>query len=467
MTIGQRDAGGVNVNASPGGSLISSNLSLVNHASDGTLTFNVAHNASAPYDLLVSGAISTTPAGLAGTAVIKAGPGLMVMSGANTYVGPTTVTAGTLQIGNGGSGEALSSGSISVSSGAVLAFNQTDALTISPSAGISGGGALVKFGSGTVVLGSTNNAYTGGTTVNAGVLTATNSGALPGFASAGSVSVASGAAVAVSMSGWSQGDIDSLRTSAADSRRRLPRTGHDRRERHVFQCDPQHWVRRRGRTGEARREHPLPHQRRQFLHRRHAVGRRHAQLRQRRPAFVSPSIAFNGGTLQWASGNTEDISSGLAAIPSGQTANFDTNGNNVAFAAGVSGSGGVNKLGGGALILAGSNTYSGATTITAGTLQVGNGGAGEGFASPSVGGAGTMAFNIGGSFTYSRHAQQQRRPCQERRRPTHLEFREQRLDRHDRSRRRHAQRRRHGVLSTTGIFNSGTRRTWQVDSAQS
>ena len=134
--------------------------------------------------------------------VIKSGAGLMVMSGANTYVGPTTVAAGTLQIGNGGSGEALASPSISVSSGAVLAFNQTDTLTDLAPAGISGGGALLKFGSGTLVLGSTNNAYSGGTTVNAGVLTATNSGALPGFASAGSISAASGATVAVSMSGW-------------------------------------------------------------------------------------------------------------------------------------------------------------------------------------------------------------------------------------------------------------------------
>ena len=114
----------------------------------------------------------------------------------------------------------------------------------------------------------------------------------------------------------------------------------------------------------------------------------------------SASITFNGGTLQWASGNTQDISAGLAAIPAGQTANFDTNGNNVTFNTGVAGSGGLNKLGGGVLILAGNNTYSGATTITAGTLQVGNGGTGEGFASPSVGGAGTMAFNIGDSLTY-------------------------------------------------------------------
>ena len=138
-----------------------------------------------------------------GMAVNKAGPGLMALSGANTYIGPTIVAAGTLQIGNGGSGKALASPSISVSSGAVLAFNQSDTLTISPSAGIAGLGALVKFGSGTVELGSTNNTYSGGTTINAGVLSAASTGSLPGFgnASAGGITLAAGAGVAVQLNG--------------------------------------------------------------------------------------------------------------------------------------------------------------------------------------------------------------------------------------------------------------------------
>ena len=203
----------MNVAATPGGSLISSDFNLANEGIAPVLTFNIAHDSSAPYDLLLSGFISDYP-GLAGMPVIKGGPGLMVISGSNAYIGPTTVAAGTLQIGNGGSGEALASGSISVSGGAVFAFNHSDTLTISPSAGITGGGALLKFGSGTLVLGSTNNAYTGGTTVNGGILTATNSGALPGFAS-GSVSASSGATVAVRMGGWAQTDIESLRTTAS------------------------------------------------------------------------------------------------------------------------------------------------------------------------------------------------------------------------------------------------------------
>ncbi len=40
----------------------------------------------------------------------------------------------------------------------------------------------------------------------------------------------------------------------------------------------------------------------------------------------------SSGTLQWASGNTQDVSANLTALTAGQTATLDTNGNNVAFA---------------------------------------------------------------------------------------------------------------------------------------
>ena len=306
VNIGPQSAGGVNVNASPGGSLISMNLTLVGLEND-TLNFTVANNPSAPYDLLLTGAINDYGAPFTTMPVNKNGPGLMVLSGSNAYLGPTTVAAGTLQIGNGGHGEAFSSNSISLNGGSVLAFNQTDALTISPTGGIIGGGALVMFGSGTLVLGSTNNTYGGGTTVNAGVLEATNSGALPGFAS-GSVSASSGATVAVQMSGWAQADIESLRTSASI------------------------------------------------------------------PAGACLGLDTGNGAYTYAGG--------LAGIGSG-------------------GAGGLSKLGAGLLVLDGSNTYTGPTNIAAGTLQVGAGDLGVGFASPSVGGAGTMAFNIAGSLTYS------------------------------------------------------------------
>ncbi len=75
-------AGGVTINASPGGSLIAANFTLVNLTYH-TQSFNVAHYPSAPYDLLLSGTISDL-GGYPGMAVIKSGAGLMVMSGANS-----------------------------------------------------------------------------------------------------------------------------------------------------------------------------------------------------------------------------------------------------------------------------------------------------------------------------------------------------------------------------------------------
>ena len=125
----------MNVNASPGGSLISMNLALVNLNSD-TLTFNVANNHSAPYDLLLTGSISDfiqLPYFVAGMPVFKNGPGLMVMSGSNTYAGPTTVAAGTLAI-NG----QLTASPVSVNSGGVFSGTGTIGNLIQ----IASGGAL-------------------------------------------------------------------------------------------------------------------------------------------------------------------------------------------------------------------------------------------------------------------------------------------------------------------------------------
>ncbi len=85
--------------------------------------------------------------------------------------------------------------------------------------------------------------------------------------------------------------------------------------------------------------------------------------------FGTGNITLNGGGLQWASGNTTDISSRLAALGAGG-ATFDTNGNNVTFASGLSGTGGITKQGTGLLNLTGTNTYTGLTSVSGGTLAV-------------------------------------------------------------------------------------------------
>jgi outer membrane autotransporter protein len=132
--------------------------------------------------------------------------------------------------------------------------------------------------------------------------------------------------------------------------------------------------------------------------------------------FGTGAIALNGGGLQWATGTTTDISSRLA--PSSAGATFDTGGNNVTFASALSGSGGLVKQGSGILNLAASNTYTGPTSVTAGTLAVngsitsnvtvGAGGTlgGNGIITGSVVNAGTLApgnsigtLTVAGSYT--------------------------------------------------------------------
>ena len=104
-----------------------------------------------------------------GGGLTQAGAGLLTLTGNNTYTGPTTISAGTLQLGNGGAAGSLSSSS-SVTDNGVLVFNHSNSITQGSSAAITGSGSLVQAGSGTLYLTSTNNAYMGGTVLSAGTL---------------------------------------------------------------------------------------------------------------------------------------------------------------------------------------------------------------------------------------------------------------------------------------------------------
>ena len=98
------------------------------------------------------------------------GPGSLTLIGTNTYTGGTTIIAGTLQLGNGGT-----SGSIvgDVIDNGNLAFNRSDAVTFSGN--ISGTGALGQNGLGSLILTGANT-YTGNTTISAGTLQLGNGG---------------------------------------------------------------------------------------------------------------------------------------------------------------------------------------------------------------------------------------------------------------------------------------------------
>ena len=88
----------------------------------------------------------------------------------------------------------------------------------------------------------------------------------------------------------------------------------------------------------------------------------------------SSGITFaGGGTLQWATGNIQDVTLGQANRLNFGTASgiLDTNGNNVALQGNLTGTtGGFTKAGVGNLVLSGVDTYNGATTVSAGMLEI-------------------------------------------------------------------------------------------------
>lgn len=83
------------------------------------------------------------------------------------------------------------------------------------------------------------------------------------------------------------------------------------------------------------------------------------------------SIVFGGGTLQYGTANT-DYSPRIESGTSTSAVAIDTNGQDVVFATGLSDtkSGGLTKSGAGKLSLVGTNTYTGTTTLSAGSLKI-------------------------------------------------------------------------------------------------
>ena len=79
-------------------------------------------------------------------------------------------------------------------------------------------------------------------------------------------------------------------------------------------------------------------------------------------------ISFNGGILGWSPANAFDYSSRFDTAAN-QAYNIDTGGSSPTLATGLTSSGGsLTKLGGGTLTLAGANSYTGPTTVSAGEL---------------------------------------------------------------------------------------------------
>lgn len=171
---------------------------------------------TAGYGLTVSGAVSGQGR------LVKAGAGSLTLTGDNSFAGGTLVQGGTLALGSdtalGTGALALDDGTTVVSArdrltiGNAIAFTgladptiDTGPNTLTLNGDITGGGALTKLGSGTLILGG-NDSYTGATAIAAGTLqvdgaitvspiTVANGAALAGSGAIASFTAASGAVV--------------------------------------------------------------------------------------------------------------------------------------------------------------------------------------------------------------------------------------------------------------------------------
>jgi len=186
------------------------------NAAINSLATNVVSSISAPLGLRASGLVISTAAGRvpgsvdlnisglmadlqgSGYTWTKAGAGTLELSGVNTNTGAVTISAGTLLIG--GAGE-LGGGSYSASiiNNGTFNYNSSAAQTLSGV--ISGTGALVQSGAGTLSLDNANT-YSGPTTIAGGTLALGTGGSV---LNSSSISISNGATLNVTANGLTLG----------------------------------------------------------------------------------------------------------------------------------------------------------------------------------------------------------------------------------------------------------------------
>ena len=388
-------------------------------------------------------------------AIVKSGTGLWTLSGTNTFSGGVTLNSGTLKLSNT---SALGSGTLTISGGSldsgsanlVLSTNNaqnwnndftfigtnslnlgngavtlgsgrtvtvaTNTLTVGGNIGDGGHGyGLTKAGTGTLLL-SGSNSYTGVTTVNAGILEASTTAALPYYASAGSLSVASSATLVVAVGGggqWQSGNIGSLLGNttafATGSALGIDTTGGS------FTYSSAITNSGMGLTVLGSNTLTLMGTNTYTGVTKVSAGILEASTTAAVPYYASAgslsvasgaTFAVPVGSGQWQPGNISSLLSNTTAFASGSALGIDTTSGSFTYSGAITNSGmGLTVLGSNTLTLTGSNTYTGSTTISAGTLAIG--GAGSLGASGSYGKAITIAsgallyYNSNAAQTFS------------------------------------------------------------------
>jgi autotransporter-associated beta strand protein len=150
----QNSVGATNLTIAAGG------VSFATATAAGSLTFL---NAATTYILNSSDSIGLKDNGANATSLVQGGSGTVILTGVNTFSGGVTINSGTVQLGNGVAitGNELGTAT-TVNDNGTLAFNGNNSLSFAGT--IAGTGAVTQKGAGTLTL-STGNTYSGGTTI--------------------------------------------------------------------------------------------------------------------------------------------------------------------------------------------------------------------------------------------------------------------------------------------------------------
>jgi autotransporter-associated beta strand protein len=314
-------------------------------------------------------------------ALTKNGAGTTTLSATNTYSGTTTIDAGTLQIGNGLNTGTLGSGA--VTNNASLSFNRSDTVTVGNAIG--GSGSVTQAGTGTLIL-SGSSTYSGGTTISSGTLQVTN-GLNLGTGSVTNngvlqVNPGSGGSDALSQSIGGTGALTKLGSNTLIVTGNNSYSGTTTNSGGILQVGL-------GSLGDSG-----------TLGAGNVVNNGSLVINRNSTLTIAGNISGTGvisklgtGTLVLSGSNTSGgslaIFSGIVQIGDGGTSgtlsgNGVTNNATLAFNRTddvlvvsdlIVGSGAVTQAGTGKTTLTANNRYTGITTISAGTLQIGNGGA--------------------------------------------------------------------------------------------
>ena len=286
-------------------------------ANNGTLDFDGPGNQIFASNISGSGNLNFT------------GDGKLILTGSNTFTGVTTITSGTLQIGDGGTIGSLAG---AVVNNGTLLFDRSDASSFSGA--ISGTGDVTSTGGGTLTL-SGNNTYTGNTVITAGMLSISSNANL---GNGGTLILANGTGVILTGGGTFNHPV----TVAGDP---------------VFNVASGTTAIWAGQIGDGGTPGDVE------------VTGGGTLILTAANTYTGGTTIRSGSTLQLGNGGT--TGSVVGTIADNGTLAINRS-DNLALSNAIAGTGSVIKNGTGTLTLNTINTYTGATTVAAGRLVVGD-----------------------------------------------------------------------------------------------